>query len=100
MHACGHDVHTSSLLGVAKILSEMQNEFEGTVKFIFQPGEEKLPGGASMMIKEGALENPKVDAIIGQHVMPQIEAGKVGFRSGLYMASTDEIYVTVKGKGG
>ena len=100
MHACGHDVHTSSLLGVAKILSELKNEFEGTVKFIFQPGEEKLPGGASLMIKEGVLENPKPNAVLGQHVMPQIAAGKVGFRKGLYMASTDEIYVKVKGKGG
>jgi len=100
MHACGHDVHTSSLLGVAKILSELKSEFEGSIKFIFQPGEEKLPGGASMMIKEGVLENPKPNAVLGQHVMPQIEAGKVGFRKGLYMASTDELYVTIKGKGG
>ena len=100
MHACGHDVHTSSLLGVARIINEIKNDFEGTVKFIFQPGEEKLPGGASMMIKEGVLENPKPSAVIGQHVMPQIDAGKVGFRKGLYMASTDEIYITVKGKGG
>ncbi|MBK5284405.1 MAG: amidohydrolase, partial [Bacteroidia bacterium] len=100
MHACGHDVHTSSLLGVAKILSRLKNDFEGTVKFIFQPGEEKLPGGASLMIKEGALKNPDAQSIIGQHVMPFIETGKVGFRSGLYMASTDELYVTVKGKGG
>ncbi len=100
MHACGHDVHTSSLLGTARIINELKTEFEGTVKFIFQPGEEKLPGGASMMIKEGVLENPKPDSVIGQHVMPQIDAGKVGFRKGLYMASTDEIYVTVKGKGG
>jgi amidohydrolase len=100
MHACGHDVHTSSLLGVAKILSTLKNEFEGTVKLIFQPGEEKLPGGASLMIKEGVLENPKPAAVLGQHVMPQIDAGKVGFRKGLYMASTDEIYVTLKGKGG
>jgi amidohydrolase len=100
MHACGHDVHTSSLLGVARILSELKNDFEGTIKFIFQPAEEKLPGGASMMIKEGVLENPKPHSVIGQHVMPQIEAGKIGFRKGLYMASTDEIYVTVKGKGG
>ncbi len=100
MHACGHDVHTSSLLGVAKILSELKNEFDGTVKLIFQPGEEKLPGGASLMIKEGVLENPKPNSVLGQHVMPQIEAGKVGFRKGLYMASTDEIYVKVKGKGG
>lgn len=100
MHACGHDVHTSSLLGTAKILSELKNEFAGTVKFIFQPAEEKLPGGASLMIKEGALENPKPKSILGQHVMPLIETGKVGFRSGKYMASTDELYVTVKGKGG
>ena len=100
MHACGHDVHTSSLLGVARILNEVKGDFEGTVKFIFQPGEEKLPGGASLMIKEGVLENPKPSSVIGQHVMPQINAGKVGFRKGLYMASTDELYVTVKGKGG
>ena len=100
MHACGHDAHTASLLGTMMILQELKNEFEGIVKFIFQPGEEKLPGGASMMIKEGVLENPKVNAIFGQHVMPLIDAGKVGFRKGIYMASTDEIYVTVKGKGG
>jgi amidohydrolase len=100
MHACGHDVHSASLLGVARILNELKSEFEGTVKFIFQPGEEKLPGGASLMIKEGVLENPKPDSIFAQHVFPSMETGKVGFRSGMYMASTDEIYVTVKGKGG
>jgi len=100
MHACGHDAHTSSLLGAARILNQLKGEFEGTVKLIFQPGEEKLPGGASMMIKEGVLQNPDAQGIIGQHVMPMIESGKVGFRSGIYMASTDEIYVTVKGKGG
>lgn len=100
MHACGHDVHTSSLLGVAKILYELKDQFEGTIKLIFQPGEEKLPGGASLMIAEGVLKNPDVQSIIGQHVYPQLEAGKVGFKSGMYMASTDELYVTVHGKGG
>jgi amidohydrolase len=100
MHACGHDVHTASLLGTAKILQELRAEFEGTVKLIFQPGEELLPGGASLMIKDGALENPKVEGILGQHVMPLLPAGSVGFREGMYMASADEIYVTVKGKGG
>jgi amidohydrolase len=100
MHACGHDVHASSLLGTARILTELKNQFAGTVKLIFQPAEEKLPGGASIMIKEGVLENPRPQAVIGQHVMPLIQTGKVGFRSGKYMASTDEIYVTVHGKGG
>lgn len=100
MHACGHDVHTSSLLGTAKILSALKQEFSGTVKFIFQPGEEKLPGGASLMIQEGVLENPVPQGVLGQHVMPLIDAGKVGFRPGKYMASTDELYVTVRGKGG
>ena len=100
MHACGHDVHSASLLGTAQILTELKHEFAGTIKLIFQPAEEKLPGGASLMISEGVLENPKPQAVIGQHVMPLIETGKVGFRSGKYMASTDEIYVTVHGKGG
>jgi amidohydrolase len=100
MHACGHDVHTSSLLGVAKILKKLKNEFDGSVKFIFQPGEEKTPGGASLMIRDGILENPRPTTILGQHVMPLIDVGKVGFRSGKYMASSDEIYLTVKGKGG
>ncbi|MFM2250733.1 MAG: hypothetical protein RLZZ358_1660 [Bacteroidota bacterium] len=100
MHACGHDAHTASLLGAAKILNEVRDQFEGTIKLIFQPGEEIIPGGASLMIKDKVLENPIPNSILGQHVMPMIPAGKVGFRSGLYMASTDELYLTIKGKGG
>ncbi|MBA4853212.1 M20 family metallopeptidase [Emticicia sp. BO119] len=100
MHACGHDVHTSSLLGTAKILHELREEFEGTVKLVFQPAEEKAPGGASIMIKEGVLENPAPAGMIGQHVAPNIPVGKIGFREGMYMASTDELYMTIKGKGG
>jgi amidohydrolase len=100
MHACGHDVHTSSLLGAAQVLNELRDDFEGTVKLIFQPAEEKLPGGASLMIKDGVLKNPDVSYVSGQHVMPHLPAGTVGFRSGLYMASTDELYIKVKGKGG
>lgn len=100
MHACGHDVHTSSMFGVCKILNELKDEFEGTVKIVFQPGEEILPGGASLMIKENALKNPDAELIIGQHVYPQLEAGNVGFKKGMYMASADEIYVTVTGEGG
>lgn len=100
MHACGHDVHTSSLLGTARILSEVKEQFEGTIKLIFQPGEEKIPGGASLMIKDGVLKNPYPKNILGQHVATAIPVGKVGFRSGMYMASADEIYITVKGKGG
>ena len=100
MHACGHDVHTACVLGAARILSQVKGQFEGTVKLIFQPGEEKNPGGASLMIRDGALENPKPAYMFGQHVMPYIPTGKVGFREGKYMASADEIYLTIKGKGG
>ena len=100
MHACGHDVHTSSLLGTAKILASLKDEFEGTVRLLFQPGEEKNPGGASYMIRDGALENPRPSSIIGQHVFPLLPVGKIGFREGMYMASADEIYLKVIGKGG
>ncbi|MEM9547119.1 MAG: M20 family metallopeptidase [Bacteroidota bacterium] len=100
MHACGHDVHTSCLLGAIHILNDLKSEFGGTIRCIFQPGEEKLPGGASIMIKEGVLENPKPTSVIGQHVHPPLEVGKIGIKSGMYMASADEIRMTVRGKGG
>jgi amidohydrolase len=100
MHACGHDVHTSSLLGTARILNHVKNDFEGTVRLIFQPGEEKNPGGASYMIRDGVLTNPQPSGIIGQHVFPLLPVGKIGFREGMYMASCDEIYLKVIGKGG
>lgn len=100
MHACGHDVHTSILLATAKILNELKDELPVSVKLIFQPGEEKLPGGAKLMIESGVLENPKVEQIFALHVFPELEAGKVGLKSGMYMASCDELYFTVNGKGG
>ncbi|HEV8082176.1 MAG TPA: M20 family metallopeptidase [Chitinophagaceae bacterium] len=100
MHACGHDVHTASLLGTADILQSIRHQFGGTVKLIFQPAEEKLPGGASLMIKEGVLKDPVPEVLIGQHVSPSLESGKIGIHKGKFMASMDEILVTVQGKGG
>lgn len=100
MHACGHDVHTTCVLGATRILHELRDQWEGTVKILFQPGEEKHPGGASLMIRDGALENPRPQAILGLHVQPDMEVGTLGFRAGQSMASADEIYITVKGKGG
>ncbi|OFX79426.1 MAG: N-acyl-L-amino acid amidohydrolase [Bacteroidetes bacterium GWE2_29_8] len=100
MHACGHDVHTAVLLGTAKIINELKNEFSGEVMFIFQPAEETFPGGAISMIKEGLFNEFNPDYIFGLHVQPLMEVGNIGMKIGDYMASTDEIYLTINGKGG
>jgi amidohydrolase len=100
MHACGHDAHMAMLMGATRLLNEMRDKFSGTVLLIFQPGEEKSPGGARLMIESGALNDPKPDIVIAQHILPELEAGKVGYKSGRYMASCDEIHITVTGRGG
>jgi amidohydrolase len=100
MHACGHDAHTAMVLGAGRILHALRDEWSGTVLLLFQPGEEKVPGGASLVLEEGALRGPGPMAILGQHVTPELETGKVGFHAGPFMASSDELYVTVKGRGG
>ncbi|MFT5859726.1 MAG: amidohydrolase [Flavobacteriaceae bacterium] len=100
MHACGHDVHTSILLGAAEVLHLKRNELPQPVKLVFQPGEEKNPGGATLMLRDGVLENPSVDKMMALHVFPDMEVGNIGFKEGIYMASCDEIYITIHGKGG
>lgn len=100
MHACGHDFHTSSLLGSVRILSQLKQRFRGTIKFFFQPGEEVIPGGASHMIRDGVLEKPRVSAVIGQHAMPRLPVGKIGLRKGKHMASMDSLFVRIIGRGG
>lgn len=100
MHACGHDMHMASLLGTIRLLSRLKHEIEGEVLFLFQPGEEKIPGGAKRMLEEGIFEDRLPHMIIAQHILPEMETGHVGFKPGIYMAANDEIFITVKGKGG
>lgn len=100
MHACGHDMHMASLLGTIQVLNQLKHEIHGEILFLFQPGEEKIPGGARLMLEEGVFEGRQPDMIIAQHVLPEMEAGHVGFKPGIYMAANDEIFITVKGKGG
>jgi amidohydrolase len=100
MHACGHDLHMASLLGASRILQSLRDEFDGKIMLIFQPAEEKLPGGANLMLQDGVFADGLPDVIIGQHVMPLLATGRIGYRPGKYMASTDEIYLTIKGRGG
>jgi amidohydrolase len=100
MHACGHDAHMAMLMGATKLLDGLKDQFGGTILLIFQPGEEKSPGGARLIIESGELNNPKPDIVIAQHILPELETGKVGYKSGRYMASCDEIYITISGKGG
>ncbi len=100
MHACGHDAHLAMLMGSARLLNGLRDKFAGTILLIFQPGEELAPGGARLMIESGAFNNPRPEIILAQHVLPELETGKVGYKAGKYMASSDEIYLSVIGKGG
>jgi len=100
MHACGHDFHTAALLGVAEILMSIKDELPHPIKLIFQPGEEQNPGGATLMIADGVLENPKVSHLFALHVFPDLPCGQLGLKGGHYMASCDEIHLTINGIGG
>ena len=100
MHACGHDMHTSSLLGAAKILTTIRERLKGSVMLIFEPSEEMYPGGARMMMDDGLFNAVMPNEIYSFHCLPEMEVGRIGMKKGRYMASTDELYWTVKGKGG